>query len=111
MAYFKHSPQIFGTTEDWVGASVANLIGGSIFFWVDRYIFTGRGLELWQISSGKCANCGSKETLYRLVVSGKYDRTDAKPIFLCENCSKAKLERLQKKGVQATGVYKKLPRT
>lgn len=111
VAYFKHSPNMFGTAEDWIGATVANLIGGAIFFWVDRYIFTGKGLELWQISQGECANCRSKDILYRLVLSGKYDRTKSEPVFLCESCSKAKLELLKKNGVKATPVYLKLAKT
>jgi len=39
IAFFKHSPNIWGTQEDWLAASIANLIGGLIFFWVDRMIF------------------------------------------------------------------------
>lgn len=39
VAYFKHSPSIFGTREDWIAATIANFIGGLIFFWVDRLIF------------------------------------------------------------------------
>lgn len=39
VAYFKHSPNIWGTAEDWIAASVSNLIGGLIFFWIDRLIF------------------------------------------------------------------------
>ena len=33
---------IIGTWSDWSAAIVANLIGGAIFFWVDRIIFKGR---------------------------------------------------------------------
>jgi hypothetical protein len=32
VAYFKQSDAIFGTREDWIAASVANLIGGLIFY-------------------------------------------------------------------------------
>jgi len=39
VAYFKHSPSLWGTPEDWLAASVSNLIGGLLFFWVDRLIF------------------------------------------------------------------------
>ena len=31
---------IMSDYSDWLGAMVANLIGGLIFFWVDRVIFT-----------------------------------------------------------------------
>jgi len=44
IAFFKHSPSIFGTKEDWIGSAIANLIGGLIFFWVDRFIFTSEKL-------------------------------------------------------------------
>lgn len=108
VAYFKHSTALFGTREDWIAATIANLVGGCIFFWVDRYIFTGKGLELWQISEGACASCGSKDTLYRLVQAKNYDRTTATPIFLCEPCSKVKLELLRTKGVKASAAYVKL---
>jgi hypothetical protein len=39
VAYFKHSPNMWGTTEDWIAASASNLIGGMIFFFIDRIIF------------------------------------------------------------------------
>lgn len=39
VAIFKHSHSLFGTREDWIAATIANLIGGLIFFWVDRFIF------------------------------------------------------------------------
>ena len=41
VALFRGS-SVFGSSKEWIGAAVANLIGGLIFFWVDRYIFTGR---------------------------------------------------------------------
>lgn len=28
---------------------IANLIGGAIFFWVDKFIFTSRAVEVWHI--------------------------------------------------------------
>lgn len=34
VALFKHSPSIWGTPEDWIAASVSNLIGGMIFFFL-----------------------------------------------------------------------------
>lgn len=40
VAYFNHSPSRFGTPESWLGSAVANLVGGLIFFWVDRWIFS-----------------------------------------------------------------------
>ena len=40
IALAKHSPSVFGTKEDWIGSAVANLVGGLIFFWIDRCIFS-----------------------------------------------------------------------
>jgi hypothetical protein len=39
VAYYKHSASLFGTSEDWIAATIANVIGGLIFFWIDRFIF------------------------------------------------------------------------
>ena len=33
---------------------IANFIGGAIFFWVDRFIFTSKAIEIWHIKEGKC---------------------------------------------------------
>jgi DNA-directed RNA polymerase subunit RPC12/RpoP len=102
IAYFKHSPSVFGTKEDWLGSTVANLIGGLIFFWVDMFIFTSKkfGAE-WEVRENiKCADCGKIARGYRLVRKGDYDRTDDKqPEFRCEECSKKKTEELRSRGV------------
>jgi hypothetical protein len=99
VAYFKHSPSMFGTKEDWIAATVANLIGGCIFFWVDRFIFKSKAIEKWEIiKSGKCHDCGKKDLVRRLVVApGGYDRTDDKnPQYRCPACSEIKLASLKK---------------
>ena len=84
---------------------VANLIGGSIFFWVDKFIFTSSTLELWiHKESGSCSSCGSKAELWRLVKAKNYDRSDARPVFLCTECSTKKLNELKKRGIQVTNV-------
>jgi len=82
---------------------LANLIGGLIFFWVDRFIFTHRCLgSLWEVEEQiACADCGSVERGYRLVcsASGKYDkRNDPKPEFRCMACSEKKRQALAEKG-------------
>ena len=103
VAYFKHSPSIFGTKEDWIGSAVANIIGGLIFFWVDKWIFKNTVLApLWEIKeSVVCADCGKSCRGVRLVKSANYDKTkDEKPEFRCEECSKKKLEELKNKGVK-----------
>jgi hypothetical protein len=89
-------------TNPWLGASLANLIGGAIFFWVDRFIFTSPSLEVWQVKEkGKCDKCGIETNLWRLVKTKDYDRTQAKPVFLCQKCSKEKLQQLKDRGIKS----------
>lgn len=80
---------------------IANLIGASIFFWVDRFIFKAKhSLELWQIKEGECCqHCGRKTSLWRLVKTENYDRTDASAVFLCRSCSQRKVQELKERGV------------
>ena len=103
VAYFKHSPSIFGTAEDWIGSSVANLIGGLIFFWVDKFIFTSKALDSqWEIKeNNKCVDCGEITRGYRLAKTANYDRLSVNnPEFRCEDCSKKKSEQLRRSGVK-----------
>lgn len=103
VAYFKHSPSIFGTTEDWIGSSVANLIGGLIFFWVDKFIFTSKALDAqWEVKeNAKCVDCDKVTRGYRLAKTTNYNRLNVKtPEFRCENCSQKKASELRKKGVK-----------
>lgn len=82
---------------------LANLVGGIIFFWVDRYIFKSRiFFPLWEIREEiTCADCGKKAKGYRLVKTNNYDRTeDQCPEFRCEECSQKKLIQLKKKGIE-----------
>ena len=84
---------------------IANLIGGAIFFWVDRFIFTSPRLEVWHLKEkGRCHKCGRETGLRRLVRAGNYDRTDAPAVFLCAKCSKEKLTELKIRGVKTTQV-------
>jgi len=99
VAYFKHSGSIWGTKEDWIAAVIANLIGGCIFFWVDRFIFKSKAIEKWEIlKRGKCFDCGKVESVKRLVLApGGYDKTDDEnPQYRCTECSAVKLEDLKK---------------
>jgi len=83
---------------------VANLIGGAIFFWVDKFIFTSYAVEVWQFKDkGTCDNCGKQESLWRLVKAPNYDKRDSKPVFLCMACSRAKTDELRAKGVKVRG--------
>ena len=91
------------TTDRWTATIIANLIGGLIFFWVDRYIFTTDDLAArWEIKEKiRCTDCNRISRGYRLVKSENYDRTDDKiPKFRCEGCSKKKTEILKKNGIK-----------
>jgi hypothetical protein len=83
---------------------LANLIGGSIFYWVDKFIFTSSAIEMWHIKEGVCDSCKSKGHLWRLVLAPKYDkRKDPNPKFLCMKCSKEKTDKLRAKGLKIRG--------
>lgn len=102
VAWFKHSPSLFGTSEDWVAATIANFIGGLIFFWVDSFIFTSKSLDSsWEVKDNvRCVDCGKLCRGYRLVKTSNYDRTKERyPEFRCEAHSKKKTSKLRKKGV------------
>lgn len=89
----------------WSATIVANLIGGLIFFWVDKFIFTSRSLAAqWEVKENiNCTDCDKLARGYRLVKTGNYDRsTDINPQFRCEMCSKKKAKMLQKQGVSLT---------
>lgn len=81
---------------------IANLIGGLVFFWVDRFIFSADLNEpIWSIREDiVCSDCGTTARGYRLVVAPNYDkRRDAKPEFRCERCSAQKTRALRSRGV------------
>lgn len=86
-----------------VSTIIANLVGGLIFFWVDRFIFTSPYLApQWEIREKvQCADCGDIAKGFRLVRARNYDRTrDPKPEFRCEKCSERKLQELKLRGVR-----------
>jgi len=83
---------------------IANLVGGAIFFWVDRFIFTSRSVEMWHIKEkGKCDNCGRQTGLWRLVLAPNYDKRQSSPEFLCMKCSKKKTDKLRRQGIKIRG--------
>jgi len=87
----------------WQATIVANIIGGLIFFWIDKIIFTSDKLAAeWEVKENiRCSDCGKETRGYRLARTGNYDRTqDPHPQFRCEECSKRKTEELRKRGVQ-----------
>lgn len=81
---------------------VANLIGGAIFFWVDRFIFTSEAIEVWHMKEGNCDKCGKRSHLWRLVQTAGYDKREAKPVFLCLGCSRDKIAELKARGVNVS---------
>ena len=83
---------------------IANLIGGSIFFWVDRFIFTSKAVEMWHFKEkGKCDNCEKETSLWRLVLAPNYDKRDAEPKFFCMECSKKRTDELRRMGIRIKG--------
>ena len=81
-----------------VATIIANLIGGLIFFWVDKLIFKKNPeLPLWEIKDNcECADCHEVGKGYRIVQWGKYDKSgDKKPKYRCQKCSAQKMETIQ----------------
>ncbi|MDK2975168.1 MAG: hypothetical protein PWP08_1539 [Methanofollis sp.] len=93
---------VLSTMDPLAATVVANLIGGLIFFWVDRFIFTSKTLAAqWEVRDNiACVDCGKVCRGYRLVKTSNYDKTDdRKPEFRCEECSRKKSEELRRRGV------------
>ena len=75
---------------------IANLIGGLIFFWIDKIIFRKKSkLPKWEIQKGKCIDCGAEGEVYRIVEWGKYDRNDSEPKWRCKECSIKKMNNIE----------------
>jgi hypothetical protein len=84
---------------------IANLVGASIFFWVDRFIFRANTPVIWEfLVSGSCCDCGMIARVRRLVLApggktspaGVYDRrSDTQPAYRCPDCSASKLSSLR----------------
>lgn len=91
----------FSTMDKLVSTVLANFIGGLIFFWVDRFIFTSKMLKAqWEVQDNViCCDCNQPTRGYRLVKTSNYDRSTAPPLFRCERCSQRKTEELRKQGV------------
>ena len=104
VAWFSGSPNWLGTPESWLGSAVANLVGGAIFFWVDRFIFTSKAVEMWHfVPEGNCDECGNRTELWRLTLAPGYDKRQDEPKYLCMECSKAKTDKLRAKGIKIHG--------
>jgi hypothetical protein len=93
---------IFSSLDKITGTVIANFIGGLIFFWVDKFIFTSDRFSVqWEVKDDVfCADCGRKARGYRIIRTKGYDKTnDAKPEFRCEECSQKKTNELRQRGI------------
>lgn len=86
----------FGSIEE---AIIANLIGGLIFYWVDRLIFKQVRVYIWwEKREGVCVDCGKRGTTMRVIKAGKYNKEeDANPQYRCKECADIKLREVLKK--------------
>lgn len=78
-----------------IATIAANLIGGLIFFWVDRFIFRSLSKEpLWEIRDDiVCYDCGKQGRGYRIAEWLGYNRRqDSNPQFRCEVCKDIKMQ-------------------
>lgn len=92
------APVVAFFANAWIAAMIANLIGGCIFYWVDRFIFNSKSLSTeWEVRHGDCGECGKQNVrVYRIVKGKKYDRSkDKTPKFRCETCSVKKEQELK----------------
>lgn len=82
--------------SDLWSVALANLAGASIFFWVDRFIFSSRVQEWEFVELGRCHDCGRYGSLKRLRYDPRgYDRRDdPDPEFRCKECSERKLREI-----------------
>ena len=79
---------------------IANLIGGLIFFWVDRFIFrVSSKVPLWEIKDDAvCYSCGETGRCFRIVEWRGYNRRQVKnPQFRCEKCKEIKMQEVIQK--------------
>jgi len=94
---------ILASTDKIVATVVANLIGGLIFFWIDRFIFKSDYLAVqWEVKEfSTCVDCGRTARGYRIAQAKQYNKTkDANPEFRCEECSRRKAEELRSMGIE-----------
>ena len=91
---------VLANMNEWVATIIANLIGGLIFFWVDKFIFrTLSDSPMWEIRDNViCADCGNHGRGYRITEWLDYNRkNDKNPQFRCETCKDIKMLEVDKK--------------
>lgn len=89
----------FGIGNFWLAAIITNLIGGLLFFQIDKLIFVRRAKKpLWEIQENVvCTDCGAKGAGYRIVEWEDYDRrVTPHVLFRCKECSEKKRKKVQK---------------
>jgi len=93
---------ILSSVDKVTATVIANFVGGLIFFWVDKFIFTSQHLSVeWDVRDiVVCVDCGREARGYRIIRARGYDRTrDAHPEFRCEECSIKKTRELRRRGL------------
>jgi hypothetical protein len=79
-----------------LGTVISNLIGGTAFFWFDKFIFTSKSLSTeWEVKRNvECCDCGHVGRGYRVRRAKGYDRTKVIPLYRCEGCSTRKADEI-----------------
>jgi hypothetical protein len=93
---------VLSSVDKITGTVIANFIGGLIFFWVDKVIFTSDRLSVqWEVKDVVlCTDCGRESRGYRIIRTKGYDKTnDEKPELRCEECSQKKTQELRQRGI------------
>lgn len=91
---------VLADMNEWIATVIANLIGGLIFFWVDRFIFKSMSkAPLWEIKEDvECTDCGKVGRGYRIAEWMNYNRIgDKNPEYRCEECKEKKLQDVSKR--------------
>lgn len=88
---------VYLITNELLATFIANLVGGCIFYWVDKFIFTSKFLNpLWEIKrDNTCVDCGFKGYGFRIALRHNYNKlNDATPEYRCYKCAikKARLD-------------------
>ena len=89
--------RLFRVVGDILPLIIANIIGGLIFFWVDKFIFRSKTkAPLWEIQNNAiCYDCGKTGTCFRIVEWKGYNRRVVKePQFRCDQCKDAKMQEI-----------------
>lgn len=81
---------VYLITNELLATFIANLLGGCLFYWVDKFIFTSKFLNpLWEIKpDSTCFDCGFKGYGFRIALKRNYDKVNDKaPEYRCYKCA------------------------